>query len=287
MRRLGLWALLAHDVLRLTWRRRHFGALLVAGGLATLGAVCGVDIERSAVGYRLSFFGAEVLPPRPGDPRVVPLAQALALVHVLFVRAGLAASFGIALGLLVCADAVPRAFGPGRAELLLSRPLGVGDVVVGRFLGALAFALVHSLWVSVLLFVGFGLRLGLWHPPLLLLGPTLLPKFAVLLSLCASAAVLARSLLLGIACAGLAWACSFGVNMLEHAAHEGPLASLEDVARWAQRLFPQVAHQDAFAAWTCAQDPPVSDLAGLALQALVWTALPLVAAALVAARRDH
>jgi hypothetical protein len=294
---------LAADVLLRTRRGGAFWAFLALSALIAGVAVGGLDlVPGEQGGWRLSFFFDAAATSERHDPiEVAGPAAVYAFSWELLIKQ-LASLFGVGLGLLATSQAVASAFEPGRAELILPRPIARGEVVAARFAGALAFAALQASWFCGLIVVLAGVKLGVWVPRLLLVVPPLLLKFAVLAALTSCVAVVLRSRTLALAAAAGAWLGSFVLNAAREQL-EGMRSELVRLGRpadealggagpwleWAQRLWPQVTHHDLVAQEVCYQGVALAtfDPATVLAQGLCWTIGPLVVAAWVASRRDY
>ena len=299
MSRTSAFLALAEDVWTYAARRRVLWIYLALGALAALLAVLGIEVlpaegdpgasEVHVVGLGMVY---EVSEPAA---RAVPTAvtAAFQIVTVNAMR-----SFGVLLGVLATVTAVSGAFEPGRAELVVPRPLSRAGIVLARFGGVLSFGVVLALWPCALAVLAAGVRHGVWLPELLLVGPPLALKFGVLAAVCTLAVVVTGSRALGVAVTVGVWFVSWSVNSGRGYVENVPpgdqaafLADLHDQVVWAQRLFPQVTLLDQLALSACGVAPepllaPWYSPAVVLVQAAVWVALPLVVCALVLSRRD-
>lgn len=224
----------------------HVGSLTIMHAVSLVGLPAGERdraLERG-VATRFELFGQTL------DDRTLPPAYAAAYLLTVVLFNGIlvkviASFFGVILGLLATSDAVSSALEPGAAELLLSRPVGRHEVVLGRGLGAVAFGLVQVGWLLGLAVALCGLKFGVWVPSALLLAGPMLLKFAVLLGVATLVAVGTRTPALGLAAAAAAWVLSFAVYQLQANPSVAPAAV--QAVEWAHRLLPQVAHLDDLA----------------------------------------
>jgi hypothetical protein len=290
---------LAQDVLVLATRRRLTWLYMALSAVIVCALVLGADLvevqDAEATLWRLDFFGQELLAPKKGLPEVVRPALLLALYRIGFVTLGGMSLIGLALGLLATMTSVSNAFEPGRAELTLPRPVSRAEIVISRFCGALAFGAIQALWISLLAFALAGVKFGLWRPKLLLLGPALLLKFAVVLAVCTCVVVWLRSRALGLAASAFVWLGSYLINSLSlrisaaKAEGDAALLGLAEPVGWAQRLFPQIPHQEFLAVWLCEQslEVPAFDERLVVLQGVTWVALLLSLTVWVVSGRDY
>ncbi len=286
------------------------GQVDYARGIVTVAARDAAQVEGLTVSYAVSLVGLAAdararaldqglatrftLFGQTFDDRRLPPAHAAPYQLTLFLFNGLlirvvASFFGVILGLLAMNDAVSSALEPGAAELLLSRPVGRHEVVLGRALGALAFALVQVGWLLGLALALCGLKFGVWVPEALLLAAPMLLKFAVLLGVATLVAVATRTPALGLAAAVGAWVASFAVYQLQASAGLVPPAAADALA-WAYWLVPQVAHLDDLAS-RVAEIPLDGGAVVPWQQALAlagaWVGATFGATTLVVRRRDY
>lgn len=260
------------------WRERLAGAPDRAALLAEGRGSC------------LTVGGWEVKADRTNGPAEAAPRLVLILVHGVLVHF-LAATLGIAIGLVLVADAVPSAFDRGAADVLLSRPVRRADVVLGRFAGAVAFGALQAGWLVGLAVLLFGLKLGLWLPAALLMVLPLLLKFTLLLAAASFVGVLLRSWPLGLVAAGLMWVGSYATNLTWLAARESTDPRLLPIATWLRRVAPQVPHIDPLAGLLVGNPAAAAEVPGYAPWEVVaqdgaWIVVFLAATCAVVARRE-
>lgn len=234
----------------------------------------------------------------PYDNRHRPANLAASAEHVAgeLTRAGLyqmlvaivAAMAGQVLGVLAMAGAVPQAFRPGTAPLLLPRPVGRGGVILGRFAGALLFAALQLGWMLAVATLATWVRLELLPWQLLLAGAAQLLKFALLLAAAALGALVSRSVIVGLLGAAGLWAVSTALDWLAAGAELGPLGSalrLDVALGWLGLLWPPIAAQDRVSAALCGLSE-LGSVVGIALRGVGWTLVLLTLCWLAVRRRD-
>jgi ABC-type transport system involved in multi-copper enzyme maturation permease subunit len=291
---------LARDVLVRTARQRLMGIYLVLGTAVVCVLVFGAEVlpvaGASQPAWRLEFFGQSPWQTMGGPEKTATPALVLMHYWVVLLPLGALSLIGVGMGLLATLTSVSSAFEPGRAELVLPRPTSRGEVVLSRFAGALAFGLLQGLWIGFLLFFLTGFKFGFWWPELLLLGFALLPKFAVVLAVGTVVLVWTRSRALSLTAVSFAWLSSYLINSLRQSIAEAraagassPLLDFEGPVTWAQRLIPQIPHQDFLPASLFMQSLDASTLSeGFVLaQAAAWVVLPLAITVWVVSRRDY
>lgn len=260
------------------WRERLAGAPDRAGLLA------------EGQGTHLTIGGWEVQGDRTNAPAEAAPQLVLILLYSVLVHY-LAATLGVAIGLVLTADAVPAAFERGAADVLLSRPVRRADVVLGRFAGAVAFGLLQAGWLVGFATLAFGLKLGVWLPAALLMVLPLLLKFGLLLAVASFVGVLLRAWPLGLIAAGLAWIGSYGVNLAWLAARTSTDTRLPPAATWLRRVAPQVPHIDPIAGLLVGNPAAALEVPGyvpweVVAQDGAWIVLLLAATCAVVSRRE-
>lgn len=135
----------------------------------------------------------------------------------LLLAGGVAGTFGLLLALVWTAGFVPTFLEPGAASVLLAKPPARWQLLLGKYLGVLAFvALQVGLFVA-LTWLALGVRTHVWSLTYGWAVPLLLVQFAIFYSASILIAVVTRST---IACVFgsvlfwcLAWAVNYGVVM--------------------------------------------------------------------------
>lgn len=242
---------------------------------------------------RLAIFGQDV------EDRVLPVAYAAPYLLLVLVFNGilikvLASFFGVLLGLLSTNDAVSSAFEPGAVEMHLSRPTSRGEVVLGRFLGALGFGLTQLGWLLGLAVVLTGLKFGVWVPSAMLLALPMLLKFAVLLAVVTLVTVWLRTAALGLSAGALVWVISFACYFMQGRAAKGDVDDWPPAAiAWLDRLayaVPPVAHLDDVASAVVEipiTDGPQTSMWVVLVLGGLWVVAPLGLTVGIVSRRDY
>lgn len=134
----------------------------------------------------------------------------------LILAGGVADGLGIILALVWTAGFLPTFLEPSAASVLLCKPVPRWSLLVGKYLGVLAFVafqatvFVGSTWVAL------GLRTGVWSPGYLLCIPLLLLHFGIFFSCSALIAVCTRSTVACVFGAVLFWLLCWGLNYGRH-----------------------------------------------------------------------
>ena len=199
------------------------------------------------------------------------------------------AVLGPILALLAVGSAVPHAFRRGQAELLLTRPVRRGQVVLARYAGGLLFGALQLLWLLLVLALVLWVRFEIvpWRGFLAACGPLL--KFSLLLAISSAAGTLTRSGLLGLIAAALTWVASFGVSttaeqLSARSAQLPALDGLAGLARALELVVPRITTQDQLTRVCCGMEDGAPWAA--VAQALLWVVLLLGLTVAVARRRD-
>jgi hypothetical protein len=155
-------------------------------------------------------FGAIRVPLRRDGEEAVHFLQ-------LLLAGGVADALGILLALVWTAGFLPTFLEPSAASVLLSKPVPRWSILVGKYLGVLAFVgfqatiFVGGTWMAL------GLRTGVWSLPYLLCIPLLLLHFAIFFSCSALVAVCTRSTVACVFGSVLFWLLCWGLNYGRHA----------------------------------------------------------------------
>jgi hypothetical protein len=150
---------------------------------------------------------------------VVPLDGPGAVSAVEQVMAGWVLHIAaLLLALVLTAGILPGFFAPHAASVLLAKPVPRWLLLVGTFVGALAFVAVHGTLLVVGAWLALGARGGVWDCRFLLCAPLLAMHFAVFFSFSALLASATRNT---AACAFgtvLFWLLCWAMNFGRHAA---------------------------------------------------------------------
>jgi hypothetical protein len=154
-------------------------------------------------------FGALKVPMGRDGPDAVHFLQ-------LLLAGGVADTAGILLALIWTAGFLPAFLEPGTVLVILAKPLPRWTLLLGKYLGVLAFVAFQAAVFVVGTWLALGLKTGVWEPGYLLCVPLLLLHFGVFFSFSVFLAVWLRST---IACAvgslGF-WLLCWGVNYARH-----------------------------------------------------------------------
>ena len=127
---------------------------------------------------------AELAPKRRGV-EVVIWAVSLSLYAV-----------AMLLFIAACAGYFPALLESGAVDIVLAKPLERWKIFLGKYLGGLALFAAALFGAYSLLFVGLGVRTGVWHPGIFRIMPLQLLSAASLFSLIALLGIIRRSSLL-------------------------------------------------------------------------------------------
>ncbi|MBL9124108.1 MAG: ABC transporter permease subunit [Planctomycetaceae bacterium] len=176
----------------------------------------------------------------------VPLARdARTAVHTLqFALAnGVADTLGVLFALVWTAGFLPRFLDPRAISVLLAKPTPRWCLLVGKYLGVLAFVLVQASLFVVGTWLALGVRTGIWDTPYLLSIPCLLLHFAIFFGFSALLAVCFRSTVVcvfgSIAFWALCWMANYGRHSIVAEVYKdsdsvfaGGLTTLLEAAYW-------------------------------------------------------
>jgi len=128
-----------------------------------------------------------------------------------------AGTAGLLLTLIWTAGFLPSFLEPGAATVLLAKPTPRWLLLLGKYLGVLAFVALTAGIFFVGTWLALGLRTGLLAPEYLLSYPLLLLQFLIIYSASAVLAVWTRSTVVCVFGSILFWLVCFGMNYGRHA----------------------------------------------------------------------
>jgi ABC-type transport system involved in multi-copper enzyme maturation permease subunit len=180
----------------------------------------------------------------------VPVARdTRAAVHFLqlVLAAGVADTLGLLLTLVWTAGFLPAFLHPRAVSVLLAKPISRAGLLLGKYVGVLAFVLVQATYFVAGTWLALAIRTGIWDAGYLRAIPLLLLHFAIFFSFSLLLAVCTRSTVTcvfgSIAFWGICWAINFGRNIIvatpdaaAQSSFSSSLVWLADVAYW---LFPK------------------------------------------------
>lgn len=100
---------------------------------------------------------------------------------------------GVALAIVATAGFFPSLLERGAIDVLLSKPISRARLFLGKYVGSMAFVLLHAVFFVVLTFLIMGVRWGSWLPGYLLSIPLLVLLFSYIYCISAWAGVRFRS----------------------------------------------------------------------------------------------
>lgn len=150
----------------------------------------------------------------------IPLARdAREAVHFLqlVLAGGVADTLGLLLTLIWTAGFLPG-FLEGRSiSVLLAKPASRWVLLLGKYLGVMAFVLFHAVIFVGCTWLALGARTGIWERAYLWCIPLLLLHFAIFFSFSMLLATCTRSTVLCVFGSILFWAVCWGMNFGRHA----------------------------------------------------------------------
>jgi ABC-type transport system involved in multi-copper enzyme maturation permease subunit len=102
-------------------------------------------------------------------------------------------TMAILVGLIITAFFIPNMLRKGSVDLLISKPIGRGPLLVYKYVGGLTFMLLVSAFTVGGIWFVLALRSGYWDPSFLIAIPLLTLSFGVLYAVSTLAAVVTRS----------------------------------------------------------------------------------------------
>ena len=137
----------------------------------------------------------------------------------LILSGGVAGSFGLLLALVWTAGFLPTFLEASAASVLLAKPVGRWQLLVGKYLGVLTFVGFQVVLFVVLTWFALGLRTSVWDMTYWWCIPLLLLQFAVLYSFSVLLAVTTRSTVACVFGSLLFWLLAWGINYGSVMAH--------------------------------------------------------------------
>jgi ABC-type transport system involved in multi-copper enzyme maturation permease subunit len=234
---------MVRDTFRQSLASSVFWVMLVVTGLCVL--LClSVGIEggqplRDPGGREL--YGADGQPYTGVNPSQGQLTLAFGAVRLGLFRDGeaqvrflqavlanwVAGAVGTLLALVWTAGFIPEFLQPGAASVLLAKPVPRWSILVGKYLGVLAFVAFQATVFVVGTWAALGLKTGYWLPGYLLAIPLLLLNFAFIYSFATVIAVWTRSTAASVFGGVLFWVLCCGMNYARHAAIAQPALAPE------------------------------------------------------------
>jgi ABC-type transport system involved in multi-copper enzyme maturation permease subunit len=130
----------------------------------------------------------------------------------LLLAGGLAGTLGLLLALVWTAGFVPTFLEPGAASVLLAKPVARWQLLLGKYLGVLAFVGFQVVLFVALTWLALGVRTGVWDLTYWWCVPLLLLEFAIFYSFSVLLAVLTRSTVACVFGSALFWLVAWGIN---------------------------------------------------------------------------
>lgn len=155
-----------------------------------------------------------------------------------------ASMIGLLLVLLWTSGFLPEFLQPSSATVLLAKPVPRWALLLGKYVGVLAFVAFQALVFVGGTWLALGWSTGFWFPGYLLTIPLLVLQFAVLYAFSAFLAVWTRSTVVCIFGALLLWGVCAAVNLSRHravAAPEGERPAAAPVVEAAYWVLPKPA----------------------------------------------
>jgi ABC-type transport system involved in multi-copper enzyme maturation permease subunit len=178
------------------------------GVWATLNA--GPDLARKegieTIGGRVTLaFGAVSFPVSRERGDAVHLLE-------LLLAGGIAGTLGLLLALVWTAGFIPTFLEPGAAAVLLAKPITRRQLLVGKYLGVLAFVAFQVVLFVLSTWLALGVRTRVWDVTYWWCIPLLLLEFAVFYGFSVLLAVVTRSTVACVFGSLLFWLLSWGIN---------------------------------------------------------------------------
>ncbi len=148
----------------------------------------------------------------------------------LLLAGGVAGSLGVLLALVWTAGFMPTFLEASAASVLLAKPAGRWQLLVGKYLGVLIFVGFQVVLFVVLTWFALGLRTNVWDITYWWCIPLLLLEFASLYSFSVLLAVTTRSTVACVFGSLLFWLLAWGINYASATA--GDMAEIQQTSRF-------------------------------------------------------
>ncbi len=135
----------------------------------------------------------------------------------LVLAGGVADTLGLLLTLIWTAGFLPSFLESRNVCVLLAKPAPRWVLILGKYLGVLAFVLFHSVILVGGTWTAIGLRTGFWDPTYLLCVPLLLLQFSIFFAFSVLLAVWTRNAVVCVFGSILFWCLAWSMNFGRHA----------------------------------------------------------------------
>lgn len=152
--------------------------LLGISALILIGMLASVSSETSDDGIVLKVFG------NPTSPAPVPVEQFEPIVFGIQMGLAKGLFLGIMLfGVFATASIIPDSLEKGTVDLFLSKPLARWELLLGKYLGAVAVIFANIIFFIGGMWLVFGVKVGVWNWQFLLSSLTISFMFACIFSI--------------------------------------------------------------------------------------------------------
>jgi ABC-type transport system involved in multi-copper enzyme maturation permease subunit len=152
----------------------------------------------------------------------------------LLLAGGIAGTLGLLMALVWTAGFLPTFLEPGAAAVLLAKPIARQQLLLGKYLGVVAFVALQVVLFVAGTWLALGVRTGVWDPAYGWCIPLLLLEFAVFYSFSILLAVLTRSTVACVFGSLLFWLLAWGINYACVMARD--TAEPHDIPSWTRTL---------------------------------------------------
>jgi ABC-type transport system involved in multi-copper enzyme maturation permease subunit len=189
---------LAHALERRGVRRVEIAPQPPAGGVARSRLRLEGDPLRVRGGVKVSvLFGAWVVDPEKdlGDagPSAFPAGQELLIMLEETITQLIAGWAGLIIVIIATAGFVPSMLVGGTAHLFLAKPVRRSTLLLGKYVGGVAFVVLHAVVITTLVSAAIYLRTGFFEPRFLATPAAIASVFAILYSVSCLAGVLVET----------------------------------------------------------------------------------------------
>ncbi len=183
---LKTWALVRHTV-RESLARKTFIAFFTISTIVLIFMILALNIEAVEAGMAMvQVMGQDINKSDGFDIQKIIMDIEAVIAVVMF-------SGGIFLSIFATASLVPNMLEKGYIELLVSKPLTRTQIILGRYLGAVAIMGLNVIYLIGGTWLILSIKTGVWYQPYLYSIPMIIVTFAIVHALMVLVGVTTRS----------------------------------------------------------------------------------------------
>jgi len=239
------WAIMVAAYRELNARKLFWLSLVLSGVIVAAIAGLGLDPEGISVfgwTFESPFFNSTVVPPAT-------------FYKLLFTNLGVEWWLGLGstvLALVSTAGIIPDLVSGGAIDMMLSRPIGRGRLLLTKWMTGLLFTALQVFVFTGACFLVIGVRGDSWEPSLFLAVPLVVLFYSYLFAFCALVGLLTRSTVASLLITMVFWFLVFGVQSGEAVTNWGRTSSAMEIASYEREILRREAENP--------EDPYLEDL---------------------------